>query len=320
MDQNNPAPSVSASLPRIEGPLAILKASWNLFVKHWKSIVPIVILPSVVGYIGTLFTLFKSNVFFGVIGAILSIVGGVLSVAAVAALTGAIHRLSIDPNAQISLKEQYRFGFTLFWSIVLVGLITMLVMIGSIALLVIPGIIVGVYIGLYTYALVVDGKKGFGALLESYDLVRGRWMPVFGRAAFLGLISMLAWIIIGAVMYPFVGNDMFSQAIGGLINIAATAVLTPIAIGYSYRLYTNLKSLRQPEISLKKFKKWLVALLCIGVLAIIILFLTIPLVALNGFRSSRMSAENTGITGELQMAEIQRLIQEAAQSASTTAQ
>lgn len=288
MEQNNPTPVVTQTLAKIESPVSLLKFSWKLLTNHWKVIVPIAVLPSLVGYVGTLFSVATHNPLSVVVGIIFSIAGTVLSVASIPALINTLHRLSTDPSANLSIKEQYRLGFGYFWVIIITGALALLVGIGATALLIIPGIIVGVYISLYTYALVIDGKKGFEALTESYALVDGRWLPVVGRGLFLGLISMLLWLIIGGVATIFgLGAASSSKTIAGLFSLFGTAILSPLAVGYTYRMYTSLKSLRQPTTTPDtKFKKVLGGLAIFGGVVLIACAIIVPVIFIGSIKSA----------------------------------
>ena len=304
MDHNNPTTTVSVNSvssvtptpPEIQGPISLLKFAWSMFVSRWKSIVPIVVVPSAVGYIGGLFTLSPGNVFFGIIAVVASVSSTVLSIAMLPALIDVVRRISIDPGTPIVLKDQYRFGFSYFWSIVFIGILMSLVGMGSFMLFVIPGIIIGVYASLYAYALVIDGKKGFSAFIESYSLIKGRWLAVFGRALFLSLISLVVWIVLVALISPFASNPATFKIVGGLFNLVVTSILTPIAIAYSYRMYVDLKSLRKSDIPTKTFKNWLVGFMCVGVLALLVILVSVPVIISRGFGNIRPNADTNSYT------------------------
>ena len=261
---------------------------------HWKVLVPILILPSVANYIGTLFTQ-THQIVLTIVGVLISIVAAIFSVAMLPSLVNAVHRLSTESGAAISLKEQYKFGFKYFWSIILVGIIFGFAQIGSFVLFVIPMIVLWVYSCLYLFALVVDDKRGFSALTESYSLVRGRWWPVFGRLLFLVLVVLIIWFIfigIGFLIGAASGVQLSSfirsagQAapqfsfgffiVSTILNLIGTSIIAPIGLGYTYRMYTSLKSVRNPNIQTGAFKKWIIAFICVGAVAIV-LAIIIPL-------------------------------------------
>jgi hypothetical protein len=118
---------------------------------------------------------------------------------------------------------------------------------------------------MYAFTLVIDGKKGFSALTESYTLVYGRWWAVLGRLLALALSMMLVWITVTAIAFLFGILLQGSFIVMGLISLIGSAIITPIALGYMYKLYVSLKATRQANVSTVSFKKWLVAFLIIGI-------------------------------------------------------
>ena len=286
-------------LNKIEGAGALLKSGWSLFTKHWMVLVPIVIVPTIVSDIGVLIgrTGIQGS---GIISIICAIAGGVLSVAMSVALVNAVHRLSTDPTAPISLGGQYKIGFSFFWTYVVVCIIATLATIGSTALLLIPGLIVGVYVCMYVYTIVLDGKKGFTAITESYALIYRRWGTVFGNLFAIGLVIGLCGAAFGLISY-LIGHSLGLSIVGIgaarsvtpvvqplsaviyalVINLIGTAVATPIAVGCVYRMYVSLKATRQADVVTSGFKKWVIAAMVIGVPALIVSFTFFIVVAAN---------------------------------------
>ena len=307
-----PAPSnnqaLPVSLPKIERPFITLKSTWDMFVQNWKKLVPVAIIPSVATYLGTVFFSF-GNIFFSILGIISVIAGVVLSIAAIAAMVKAVERLSIDPTAQISIKEYYKIGFNYFWSIIVVGIISGLVSIGGFVLLIIPGIIVSVFVAFYNYALIIDGKKGLSAFIESYQLVRGRWLAIFGRAMLVGLVGLLVTLIAGIIVSLFGGKEA-PVAISGLVDILSRAIISPISVIFIYKVYSALKAVRQQDIDTKKFKGVLIGFSCVGALAIVSAVAITPVVMTKNIENIRANVEAARNDAEAKSLEVQRLIQE----------
>ena len=282
-----PAP-VPTSSPVQQGQLAsvgsLFAAGWNLLTHHWKIIVPILIIPSVLNYIGVLLTRTHQGGLVG-LGVLVSVASAIFSIAMMPALINAVHRIFSESNVCISLKDQYKIGFKYFWSVIFIAIIGVLISLGSFVLLVIPGIIVSVYAMFYVYTLVIDGKKGFSAFTESFSLVRGRWWPVLGRMIALMVIMIACWFvmiglgfIIGLVTGLSVSMSsaatLGSVSVGSFIvtmilNLVASALIAPIGIGYTYKLYASLKATRQADAPVGTFKNWLVTYLVVGILALI---------------------------------------------------
>jgi len=284
---------------KLTGPVALFSSAWKLFSDNWKALAPIILLPSIGSAVGQLLAQTGQAVFI-ILGVLISLASAVFSVIMAAAFVNAIHRISTEPGAVLSLKGQYRFGFTLFWQVILIGIINALAFLGSAFLLVVPAMIIGIYGSQYIFTLVIDGKKGFSALTESYSLVRGRWWPVFWRALFIGLVMAASWIILAGLGFVIGGAfgvhtpmAITSSASGAssfgtvlisiILNLIMAAILTPVVLAYAYRLYISLKETRVADVQVSPFKKWLIAFMCVGVLAVIGCIITVPIIIASGF-------------------------------------
>ncbi|MFA6554760.1 MAG: hypothetical protein WCS89_04650 [Candidatus Paceibacterota bacterium] len=254
----------------LEGPVSLFISAWQLFKNNWKVIVPIVIAPTAVMYIGQIFAMTRNPLLI-LIAIIMILVAIVFYVPMQSAAIGAIHRLSTEPGVAIKFKDQYKFGFKYFWSVILLVIIQTLVFFGSAVFLVIPGIIVGVYVGMYLFTLVLENKKGLSALEESYSLVSGRWFETFGRILFLALVYIIGAIVLAGL--AFIIQSLLSiqpkstgeVVLGIILNLGLTTVLSPLALIYMYKLYSSLKVTRLPNVVTATFKKWLIAFMVIGV-------------------------------------------------------
>ncbi|MEI6397012.1 MAG: hypothetical protein WCO48_03005 [Candidatus Taylorbacteria bacterium] len=261
----------------IEGPIVLLRKGWTLFKSNWKVMVLIAILPTIVNVIGSFFNT-PGNMSLSFIGGLISICGAILSIAMMPAIINTIHRLNTEPGVVISVKDQYAFGFKMFWSVLFVNIIVVLVYLGSTVLLIIPVIIVGGYASMYIYTLVIDGKKGFSALTESYALIKGRWLQVFLRLLCIGIIFCASYFILlgAAQLISFICGVPWSEVskvglvISSFLSLITSSIITPVALATMYNLYISLKSNPRIEVSTQSFKKWLVVFLCIGIMTPIV--------------------------------------------------
>jgi len=146
---------------------------------------------------------------------------------------------------------------------------------GSIVLLVIPGILVGVYTCLSLFTFVIDGKRGFGALIESYSLVKGRWWATFGRLVLLAIVCAVAGIIYEIVML------ILASVLGAMLPSVVVSILVALAVFvfeaglvsyimvYMYQLYTALKKTRTVGVSDTVIRPWLISFLILGIFVFI---------------------------------------------------
>ncbi len=294
----NNAPVLSQIPGQLEGPVSLFSSSWKFFKANWKILVPIVIAPSAAIYLGQIFVIGKNPILL-LVAFVLIIAGIIFSIAMQPAAINTIQRLFADPGAKIDFKEQYRFGFKYFWSIILLVIITIPVFFGSAVLFFIPAIIVGGFTSMYVFALIIDDKKGFAALTESYSLVKGRWLEVFGRLLFLIIPAIVVGFVVSFIFGLLAGMVGAASTVGLIVtmvsNLIMSGILTPIFLVYMYKLYNSLKVSRLQNVSTAGFKKWLVAFLVIGIVAMIM----IPILAgalfittmNNAFRNRDESAQ-----------------------------
>jgi len=73
----------------------------------------------------------------------------------------------------VGVRDSYKKSFAIFWSFILIGIISSWSIMGAMVLLIIPGIILSVYLSFSIFELVDKQKKGFQALLGSWALVKG---------------------------------------------------------------------------------------------------------------------------------------------------
>ena len=287
----------------IKGPGILLREGWALFTNHSKVIIPIVIFPSVLSIIANLLVMTKTLPLL-LIGILVSITGSIMSLVMIPAVVNATHRFSTEPGVALSFGKQYRFGFSLFWSIALVSIISVAVSLGSYVLLIVPGIIVSVYASFWLYALVIDGKRGFSALTESYSLVKGRWGSVFGRMFLVGLTLSIGWVILLGLAYLIglltgipihtineSGRSIYTTngyILVSIANLIGYSIFFPVGIGASYGLYNSLKATRQAEdtVSSAKFCTWLKVFIGVGIFAVLMIFVIGFLSVLNQVRNS----------------------------------
>ena len=119
---------------------------------------------------------------------------------------------------------------TLFWTV----------------LLIIPGIIFGVYYSFSLFALFFEDKKGLDALSKSKRLVKGYWWPVFGRFFLMGVIAIVFSIII---TLPISGQGAdpstpFYQIWSFLVQVV-NYLIGPIYMIYIYGIYQDLVKIKK---------------------------------------------------------------------------
>ncbi len=152
---------------------------------------------------------------------------------------------------EFGFGEALQTGLKLFWPMLVLGLVTFLLVMGSSLFFIIPGIVVGILLSFSYYALVIDNHRGMSALKESVRLVSGSFWSLAGRWALI----ILAMIVI----------DVILQQIGvgqGLLRILISFAQTLFVSSYVLVLYHQAKAANvgKPQPSLT----WMIVVAALG--------------------------------------------------------
>jgi len=250
---------------KLKGVIQLIKESWEMYYSNLRTILYIMLVPlaffilqSIISYAFVLIASGQNNISIvavTILSITLSLVYGVLTL-----LTTVAMILSIKDD--LSAKEAYSRGISLFFSYLWVIVLNTLIILGGLVLLIIPGLIFIVWFMFSQYALIFEEKKGFQALKRSKELVKGRFIDVIYRVVVftvfmipvyfiisfsVGLIGLLISIAIGLI-----NEAAFDTALVGLE--AASALLdaslewfffTPFAVLYWIHIYDNLVKVKQ---------------------------------------------------------------------------
>jgi hypothetical protein len=175
-----------AALPRSMGIGEILSTAFQLYRRHWRTllaiaavvVVPLTLLQYLLGYLvrtqgeTTRNGVVETATWAVGIAGLLAALAGILMYLV---LTGAITRAVAAEVAgqDPSLEQSYRFGFHRLGSVLLVSVLVGLATIGGLILFIIPGIYLGVRLCVSIQALVVEGRRGTEAMGRSWGLVGG---------------------------------------------------------------------------------------------------------------------------------------------------
>ena len=249
-----------AALPRPMGIGEILSTAFQLYQRHWRTLLAIaavVVVPfTLVQYLlGDLVRTRGEVTRDGVVETATWAVGIAGLVAALAGvvmflvLTGAITRAVAAEVAgeDPSVEQSYRFGFHRFWSVLLVSVLVGLATIGGLILFIIPGIYIGVRLAVSIEALVVEGRRGTQAMARSWELVGGHWWHAFGTLVVAGLLTGVVNALITA---PFGNTSWFVQAIAAAV---ATVVTLPYGVLVGVLLYLDLRA-RKENLNLERLR------------------------------------------------------------------
>lgn len=276
---SNINPVVPSIIPaKIDGPITLFSSAWSLLKSNWKIILAIIALPGALFAIAQIFFIVDTSMVSIVVGVLFMIAGAVASIVSQPAAIDAVNKISSSSGQVIDLKSQYKIGLGFFWSVLLLSIMQGLISVGAAVFFIIPAIIVGVFLSMYMFTLVIEGKKGFGSLLESYNLVNGRWFGVFGRLMFMALVFIGIAIVMAGVtavvqfLFGISTQSMTYSIVTIVSNFIMSTIVGSLSVTYLYKLYIGLKANLVPSTSTGTFKKFLIAFMVFGVI-ILVLFI-----------------------------------------------
>ena len=242
----------AAALPRPMGIGEILSTAFQLYRRHWRTllaiaavvVVPLTLLQYLFGDLvrtqgettrnGSCETATWSV---GIAGLVAALAGILMYLVLTGAITRAVAAevAGEDPERGAELPLRLPpLGSVLLVS-VLVGLAT----IGGLILFIIPGIYIGVRLAVSIEALVVEGRRGTEAMGRSWGLVGGHWWHAFGTLVVAGLLTGIVNAVITA---PFGNTSWFVQAV---VAAVATVITLPYGVLVGVLLYLDLRARKE---------------------------------------------------------------------------
>ncbi len=224
----------------VRGIAEILQAGFELYQKYWKelmSIAAVVIVPITIVQYFLLHQVVSHGYWRRELALALFVL---LSILIYQVLTGAITRAvaSDAVGTPLSTEDSYRFAMARLGPIIVVGILVGLAVFAGFLVFFIPGIWIAVRLSVSTPALVVENKQGSSALSRSWNLVRGRWWPVFGAFLVAGII---AGLVSSVLALPF-GHNWFLRSIGAIIG---SIVTLPFSTSVLVLIYLDLRARKE---------------------------------------------------------------------------
>lgn len=137
------------------------------------------------------------------------------------------------PDPMNTTKEAAHLWPRVFLTALLYGIFTFLLTL----LLVIPGLIYGIFWMFAIPAVVLSGKKNNEALKYSHELLRGRWWQAFGRMIALSIPYFIIFMVLIALM----GASFGANAIVQTIFMTIIEVLAVFASVFSVLYFLDLE-------------------------------------------------------------------------------
>jgi len=250
-----------AALPRPMGIGEILSTAFQLYQRHWRTllaiaavvVVPFTLLQYLLGHTVRVTGMATSNGVVvttsswrvGVAGLVTALAGVVMFLVLTGAITRAVAAEAAGQDP--SLEESYRFGFHRFWSVLGVSVLVGLAVVGGLILFIIPGIWIGIRLCLSTQALVVEGRRPTEAMGRSWALVGGHWWHAFGTLVVAGLLT---FVVNALITTPFSATNWFGQAVAAAV---ATMITLPYNTLVGMLLYLDLRA-RKKQLTLERLR------------------------------------------------------------------
>ncbi len=272
----------TSSLPSIK---QLLQETWILFKKTWFSylkliglIVAYVFLAVLIGIlislpvtfvaVGTHFEVFHHLTPFHISILVLLGLWVILFLASLVAINVIVPIVSIfilqgkKADSLISLIKQSK---NYFWPFLLTGLLAVLLYLGGLTLLVIPGLLIAFFFLFVVYEVVLEKQSGIVALQRSYYLIKSHFWEVLVR--FL-LVEIIAGVI-SSILNKYAGGDFLLT----LVYIAYSILAGWFVNAYLFLVYKQIRAATTipQEISIRWIWivsgiGWVICILLLGVL------------------------------------------------------
>lgn len=223
-------------------PSVLLKQAWQIYKINYKKLILINLFP-LLGAIPFMVLLlaFKAlnpaNV--GVIA-----IFAVLGVAALAfmiylAVSAQAGFMEMVKNLNLGVMEAVNEGRKIFWLFLGLSLLVAVFVLLWTLLLVIPGIIFGVYYSFALYILVFEKVGGLAAIKRSKQLIKGYWWGVMGRILFMVLVITVPLMVLSSLSAAMPRESLAFQLWSTLTNIISF-IIAPLTSVYSILIYKDL--------------------------------------------------------------------------------
>lgn len=280
-DSSSVAPT-GGSLPRFSN---LLGSAWSFFIERMGTLVAIALVISLPQFLLALSTLLLQGDFAKSAGGGFVAIGIALAYLfafvfafmwGIAALMTAVR----DREQKIGFRESFSRSrskiFSSWWVLILTGCVTLL----GFILLIVPGILCGIWFSFALTVLIAENKRGMTALRTSKEYVRGHWGEVFVLNFLLGLLYIP--LMVCAVIVSLITTQLASPMVGVLlqqfISLFAMIVYLPLAYIFNFMLYEHLKAIRG-SVVVKEGYRWVavlavvfvIGLFVVGILASVVL-------------------------------------------------
>lgn len=215
----------------------LIVKSWQLFAKNYKTMLGIAVWLFIPIMVFSLISFFGENNTMAFLMILFMAITIVISVWISIVLIETANKFYRNESPDVG--KLYKTSWSKFWPLVWVSILVTLAIIGGLILLIIPGIIFGVWFSFSYYYLILENKKGAEALKLSKQLVQGKWWAVLWRwlatTVFYGIIIAAILGIVMAIISIFIqpqtlAGDIIYVTINNLLSVGFTTISAAIGV------------------------------------------------------------------------------------------
>ena len=246
-----------ASLP---GTISLTKESWAIFKHNYRILLPI----SLIFGVGTAIScLTQDLVQAQIITSVPTALFFVLPIDLIFFYTSVLFIFTLK-NKPTRVEFIDKTILKRILPFLLVCLLYGLTVFGGIILLVIPGIIFGVWYYFANFVFLTEGLGVRASFSKSKFYVKNHFWYVFLRLFYYGFLNMIAYVlfytiialIVGFIMHAFGGfADFYLSLVSAIVSIPFDSLISAMGLIYGFQLYTSLKSLSPTQSAHKKSAK-----------------------------------------------------------------
>jgi hypothetical protein len=229
------------------GVIEILAEGWSLYFSNFAKIalilvcvyIPVNILLEVIpldGLVASVGVSYASQVYQMIQRLLEFLIGNIATLALACLVERARH------GETLSVGEALRHGLARWTSMVGTGVLSGLILLGLSLLLIVPGIIWGMYYTFWIYVVALRGLGGKAALDYSKSLVQGQWWSIFGTALVLGILAFVISLIFGLVLYQLPADPIVN-----ILSSLVVDVISGLFIVMFIVWFLNLDFLKYPQ-------------------------------------------------------------------------
>jgi len=155
-------------------------------------------------------------------------------------LTGALTRATAGSlvGRPVDVTASYRYAFSRLGGLIILSILYGLIVAVGFILLIVPGIILGVFLSVAVPAFMIERRTATDSLSRSWNLVSGSWWHAFGTIV---VAAILAGIVSG-ILTTIGGDSFFGYWV---MSTIATIITAPFVALVGVLLYVDLRARRE---------------------------------------------------------------------------